>query len=126
MTEAARSALRGPATALVVCGVLGILAAMIDAGFNLAMLAGLMEDAWVPGWMNAAFLVFDAFLFCLYGWQVWAALRLRRLELGKNAAFAAAIIALLPCQSCFCITVGLGIWAMIVLTRAEVQEELPS
>lgn len=121
MTQVARDALKGPATALVVCGVLGILAALTDAALNVVMA---VDGGALPLWAHLGFLAFDTFMVGLYGWQVWASLRLRRLALGKNAAFAAAIIALLPCQGCFCITVGFGIWAMIVLTRAEVQEGL--
>ena len=119
--QAARDALRGPALGLLVSGILGVLAALTDIAFNTYALA---TDSFLPVWAHGGFLLFDALLGAAFTWTAVIALRLKDLRCSKNAAYVAAVIAVLPVQGCCCITIGFGVWAMVVLARPEVGEAL--
>lgn len=117
--EDVRTALKGPALGLLVSGVLGILACLADAAFNAYSLA---ESSFLPPWVHSLAIAMDLALIGAYGFVVVTAQRLRELRCSWGAATAAAVIAMLPCQSCCCVSLGFGIWAMIVLIRPEVKE----
>ena len=52
---------------------------------------------------------------------IFAALKMKKLE-SHGMAVAGSILALIPCCSpCCCIGIPLGIWALVVLTKAEVK-----
>jgi hypothetical protein len=52
---------------------------------------------------------------------LWGAIKMRKLE-NYGLSLAAAIIAILPCTfPCCCIGLPIGIWALVVLSKAEVK-----
>lgn len=51
---------------------------------------------------------------------IWAALQMRELK-NWNAAVAAAVLLAIPCHCCYCLSIPAGIWALVVLMRADVK-----
>jgi len=65
--------------------------------------------------------------FCLFltasmAFVIYAASMMRKLR-SRTLGFAAAIVMLVPCFTfyCFAPSIGIGIWAIVVLTRPEVK-----
>ena len=124
------SRLKGPAIAIMVCGILGILFLITDFGFRVYNLA---NDIRPPAFGNQPAnreaqtigmyggLVFDVIAGVLQvvvvigGWMMMN-------RKSYSLAMAAAIISVIPCFSSCCIVgIPFGIWAMVVLMDPQVK-----
>jgi hypothetical protein len=122
--------LKAPAIALIVASVLSLLVQVFSlivptdleqmrqdlsqSGMSEEQIEQFMDmiGAMQGGGMVVGFLLP---LFVLFG--AWKMLQLQ----GWGLAVAGAIVALVPCQSCCCLTIPFGIWALILLFNAEVK-----
>ena len=51
---------------------------------------------------------------------IYGALQMRSLK-GYGLAMGSAIVALIPCFGCYCVGIPVGIWALVVLSKADVK-----
>ena len=135
-------AVRAPAIALLVYGIIGIANALLGvvgsffgASINAWMFERLeKEGVVVPSFVSAAGraagllvnLLSNFFALALAGLITYAGLRMPKLR-DHGICMAGAIAALLPCGGCCClIGMPIGIWALIVLNRADVRASFQS
>lgn len=64
--------------------------------------------------------LFSLLAIVLSGLMVYGSIQMRNLK-SYGMAMAAAIIGLLPCTSCCCVTLPIGIWALTVLAKPDVK-----
>jgi hypothetical protein len=118
----------GPATALLVVGILGALTAAISVGvisFS-ARLQNLLNMP--PQWQElfeksttAGGLVRNIVGLAVSAFIIFASTKMRKLE-SRGLVMTATIFSMLPCLSpCCCIGIPLGIWILIVLNKPEVK-----
>ncbi len=116
----------GPATALIVVGVVGIAGHAVGVLANLAHMALGARAFRVPDELHLAFSGGIGVTINLFGMAVGlfiliAAIQMKRLE-SRSLAMAAAIVAMLPCISpCCLLGLPFGIWALIVLNDSSVR-----
>ncbi len=135
--QRAASAVKGPAIALLLIGILGILFSLANLAAKPRMMEAILvaaenanmqmpqeqidllraEQAKGVGGSDYAQLGLSLVLYALV---IAGALKMLRLE-NWGLALAAAIIAMLPCTCCCCVGIFVGIWAVIVLNRPEVK-----
>jgi len=137
---AVHSKVKAPATTLMVLAVLGLLYSLfsiLTSAFsgeaNRQILEGLREalsqsgqelPPFVESLFNSAsdigvalaILNAAAWVFVLFG-----ALRMRQLR-SRSLCVAAAVLALAPTQCCCGLGIAVGIWALVVLNRADVRQ----
>ena len=127
----AREALNVPGILFMVAGGLVVLYSLMNvlsSGMNQAQLQKLMSD---PNFPNEAkelirtlagplTKVFSLFAAAVGGLLIFGGYQMRLLK-GYGIAMAACIIGLLPCTSCCCLTLPLGIWTLTILTRPEIK-----
>ncbi len=131
--EGAQRAVSGPAIAMIVCAVLGVLMAFASVGFSLLWGGEVADFSKIPDdnarriletWMGMSkgLGVFSSLLSLPWnGFILWSALKLQKLE-NYSVCLTGAILTLLPCFSgCCCISIPVGIWALIVLNKPEVR-----
>lgn len=53
--------------------------------------------------------------------MLYGGLQMRQMK-NHGVAMAAAIAACIPCFSCCCLPLPVGIWALVVLTKPEVKQ----
>lgn len=126
--EAARASVYGPALALMITSgialafyvfflLMNVFAGAVVAGGN-ANLGGRQgnEVAQVVGGIIGGLwgLTWNTLIFT-------AALQMSKMK-SWGYALAGSILAVVPCNHCFCITIGFGIWAIVVLSNVEVKE----
>jgi hypothetical protein len=119
--------LSAPATALIVTGVLGILAQVGGVLANLAQVN--MGAGMAPRGVEVAPLMFGAGLYLVLGavgvglsiLVIVGATKMKNLE-SYSLAMASAIIAMVPCTSpCCLLGLPFGIWALVVLNDSSVK-----
>jgi hypothetical protein len=129
--DAARRKLAAPAMSLVLVGiidaalsVMGLLANLLGIGLTFLEGRAPEEAPWflwrVGGvaWCVAGI--------GLSGFVIWAALGMRRLQ-SYPMAFAACVIALVPCMSPCCVLgIPFGIWGLFVMHDDDVRPHFPS
>lgn len=128
--EAALSAVKGPAIALIIVGSLGI-AYYLFSGF-LVLLGGghtAMPGNMPPelenfvrasrGPMAGAFNILFA---AIYGFLVFGALKMMKLQ-GHTLAIITCIVAMLPCGCCCIFGLPFGIWGLVVLNKPDVKSQ---
>jgi predicted Zn finger-like uncharacterized protein len=127
LRPAAMSAVAGPAIALLVVGIIGIV------GSVLGVCAGIFTSAAGPqarrggGFNNDGFE--GIFTIFFYGVMLVASIvvvacstKMKRLD-SYAAAMTASILAVIPCLSpCFVLGIPFGIWGLIVINQADVKE----
>ncbi|MBX3746951.1 MAG: DUF4339 domain-containing protein [Verrucomicrobiae bacterium] len=130
--EQVRAMVRGPATALLVTGILcvvlaliGLVANMFGSGFQPSP-----ED--VPPEMRQMFemlsqmqgpmaVVSSLIGLAISGLMIYAAQKMQALE-SFGLVVAAAVLGMVPCTSpCCCIGLPVGIWVLVVLFKPEVK-----
>lgn len=127
----AREALNVPGILFMVAGGLIVLYSLwnlLMSGLNQAQLDQILNDPnmpsdWKPGlkaMLGPGLKVFALFAAAIGGLLVFGGFQMRNLK-GYGIAMAACILALLPCQSCCCITLPLAIWTLTILTRPEIK-----
>jgi predicted Zn finger-like uncharacterized protein len=126
LRPAAMSAVAGPAIALLVVGIIGIV------GSSIGVCAGIFVSAAGPqarrgGGVNDGFESLLGVLF--YGVMLVTSIvvvacstKMKRLD-SYAAAMTASILAVIPCLSpCFVLGIPFGIWALIVINQGDVKE----
>jgi predicted Zn finger-like uncharacterized protein len=119
--EAARARVSGPATALSVAGGLGLGLALLSLCLGApAMMDGgghrNADPAYMMGRMVGAGIAVVWGIFVLIG-----AHKMKTLE-SYGLAMTGAIVAMLPCNGCCLLGLPFGIWALVVLSNAEVKD----
>lgn len=118
----------GPATGLLVTGIIGA----FFAGFTLiASIVGMsfapfirdeIPDRYAEFWEGSVGAASAVVEIAVAAFIIFAALKMRELRQWE-LSLAASIIAMIPCVSPCCILgLPIGIWALVVLLRPEVKE----
>jgi hypothetical protein len=124
--EAALSAVKGPAIALIVTSVLGIAAGLIN-GFRFLALRGMAPQTTqnVPAgfqWFSRALGPLQFLFVIVAGFILCGALKMLNLQ-NHRIAFIACIVALLPCSGCCILSLPFGIWGLVVLNKPDVKSQ---
>ena len=131
--DAALQAVKGPAIALKVTAVLGLIGAVLGLIWNVMALAGVHFQFQQFGDPNMQMLfsrvgggfgIFQSIVGIVVSFVLWqGASKMQALQ-NYQFAFTASIIAMVPCVSpCCWLGVPFGIWALVVLNRAEVKSQ---
>jgi hypothetical protein len=129
----AADAVRGPAIALLVTGILNMALAVVDLIARIFMLANFGQGQAppnLPPFLQEVFnnrsaiaigIATDAVGIVLAILIMVGSVRMRRLE-SYGMSVAASVISMLPCvTACCCLGIPFGIWSLIVLNRPEVR-----
>ncbi len=126
-TADAEGAVAGPAIALLITGILGVLVGVVNIIFQVANPNGAGQPFGGPpggGAPDASFRVgqmIGAGLSLVLPILVTAgAIQMKRLQ-GYGLAMTAAIVAMVPCTPCCLLGLPFGIWALVVLAREDVK-----
>jgi hypothetical protein len=120
-----RSAVSGPATFLMVVGIIGIVVQILSLVLNLLgtglSFAGGGGDRGMAMMQGGIGIVFNIIAMAIGGLIVFGSMKMKNLQ-SYGLAMTAAIIAMVPCISPCCL-LGLpaGIWALVVLMKPEVK-----
>ncbi|MCZ6597206.1 MAG: hypothetical protein O7B99_06195, partial [Planctomycetota bacterium] len=120
MSAEAQAKINGPAIGLIISGVLGLLGALISLVMHLVGSGTDMYEG-MPAWIGGLGIVFDLLGLGLAGFVVYGGLQMRKLQ-GWGIGMTTAIVAMIPCQCGCLIGLPIGIWALIVLNKAEVKQ----
>jgi hypothetical protein len=127
-TEDVEKKVRGPATALLVMGIIGLVLQMISFLINVTgVLTGPGFGPAGPGMgPSGSDLAYQAVMtvvgLAYNGYIVWASREMKGLR-RYGHALAASIMSIIPCFSpCCLISMPFGIWALVVLANREVKE----
>lgn len=126
----AADALRGPAIALLM--VSGLFIVLLVGGLSIdgyLFASGALEGRVTANPLVktkeqevAVRMVFGGLLIGLHLFVLYGAVSMLRLK-NRGAAYAAAIISVIPCCSgCYIVGIPFGIWALIVLNKPEVRD----
>ena len=129
----APSLISGPATGLMVVGILcalgslwGVVANLLGIGMGAAGAAprGNMPPQvtqYIQMMSGGAGLVINFVALALAGLYIFASIKMRKLE-SYGLVMTATILSMLPCtSSCCCVGLPVGIWILIVLSKPEVK-----
>jgi predicted Zn finger-like uncharacterized protein len=129
-SEAAASALKGPAISLLVFGVIAILLGFLGGALYALVIPNMPQvnnpqfgggQAPPPAAFFVGYGVANMAGGLIWGGMVIAgAISMLRLRL-YPLAMAGAIVAMFPCSSCCLVGLPLGIWALVILNREEVR-----
>jgi len=122
--DAAMEAVKGPALALVIFAVIGLLFALLGLLMNLGVVGMGAVEEYGGGEMMAqgAFGLIQSVIGL--GISVFIYMAAKKMERLENFGWAmgASIVAMVPCISPCCILgLPVGIWALIVLNKPEVK-----
>lgn len=132
VTGQARDMVQGPATGLLVTGILCVIAALIGIVGNLAGASFRPPPGDIPPEMQPFFdalqqmqgpmaIVSSLIGLAISGLVIYAAQKMRNLE-SFGLVVTATILAMIPCTSpCCCIGLPVGIWVLVVLFKPEVK-----
>jgi predicted Zn finger-like uncharacterized protein len=119
--ESVRSRVSGPATALTVTGGIALGLSVLSLCGNVFLTALDGHNRGGRGPEDAFLGIFGAVIGVAWGGFVIAGARkMKNLE-SYGMAMAAAIVAMLPCNGCCLLGLPFGIWALVVLSDAEVK-----
>ncbi|MSU35791.1 MAG: DUF4339 domain-containing protein [Pedosphaera sp.] len=128
--EGAQRAVNGPAVAMIVCAVLGVIMAIGSAFISLLWGGSAPNipdenvrraiETWKD--MSKGLGFFSSLLSLPWnGFILWSALKMQKLE-SYPVCLTGAILTLLPCFSgCCCVSIPVGIWALVVINKPEVR-----
>jgi hypothetical protein len=131
-SDEASRAVSAPAICLIVTAILGILNSAAGVVMNLAGVTfsgfGMPKDPQfaeverlVQFFSGSVGMVAGLVQVALGALVLWGAFRMMKLQ-AYGLAVAVSIIAMIPCVSpCCCLGLPFGIWALVVLSRAEVK-----
>jgi GYF domain 2 len=132
--EGALQQVKGPAMALLVTAILGLMVAALDLVLNIAALTGhqllpqqQLQDPQMQkifGSLQGGLGIFGSIIKAAIGVVVLiGAGKMQRLE-NYQFAMTAAIVGMIPCLSpCCLLGIPFGIWALIVLNKPEVKSQ---
>jgi len=105
----------------LVLEIYNVASLLLGKGPDLSSLEGIEGLEWLVSLFNGpAFMIFGLFVMGIASLIFWGALKMKSLG-SYGLAVTAAILALIPCFSSFCIAFPFGVWALIVLLDAEVK-----
>jgi hypothetical protein len=124
----AESQVSAPAIALIVTGVIGILGQLVNILLRLlgmgmsGIVAASGDSSGFAGLMSGVVGLVFAIIWLLMGAVViFGAMKMKSLQ-SYGLAFAAAVLAAIPCTSpCCFIGLPVGIWAIVVLLNEDVK-----
>ncbi len=127
--EAALRAVKGPAIALIVVAIIGIIYYCFSGIYTLAvghaeLPANIPPElrSFMTGMQGPMAGIGNLFIAALNGFVLFGAIKLLRLQ-NHGVAIAACIAAMLPCSCCCLFGLPFGIWALIVLNKPEVKSQ---
>ena len=118
---------KAPAIALMVVAGLSIAGGLISILVNVLGLAvGQAQGSEKFGQMaSGAAGISIAVLCIIFGVVILlGAIKMKNLE-SRGFAMTAAILAVIPCMTCCCIGLPVGIWALVILNKPEVKSAFP-
>jgi len=117
----------GPATGLLITGVVGGLFAFLSLlghllGFSLGTMMAETAQEELTEWISGGFGITSSALGLLVaGFIIYSSLEMRKLS-QWGLAVGASVVAMVPCVSpCCLIGLPVGIWSLVVLTKPEVK-----
>lgn len=129
----ARDLVSGPATALIVTGIVGAVIVLIGLAFGMFGSAFQAPTEGLPPELRPLFealekmqspvmLIVDAVIkLAVSGLIIFGGMRMRALT-GFALVVTGSVLAIIPCTSpCCCIGLPVGIWALVVLFKPEVK-----
>jgi hypothetical protein len=122
---AALQQVSGPATGLIVVGILYFAAAAISLAFSLVgssiLATSQMSNPAIANMFSGSVgIISNILVFLLGGLILYGGVNMKKLE-NYGMAMAASIVAMLPCSACCVIGLPIGIWAVVVLSKPEVK-----
>jgi hypothetical protein len=134
--EAALSALKGPAIALIIVASLGAAYYLLNGVYTLIAGAPMFQRqlppnvtpemrAFIQGMQGPLAGVVSFFIAALNGFVLFGAIKMLKLE-SRGLAMAASIVAMLPCSCCCILGLPFGIWAIVMLNKPEVKLQFSS
>jgi hypothetical protein len=128
--EAAIGRLRGPAIAIIVICVLGVLYQLVMLALNilgvgissLAPPGG--SDQFINMMSGGVGIILGLAQIVLNAFGIFAALKMMKAE-SYAMAWIATIIVALPCSFCCCFGIPIAIWSIIVLIDDQVKAAFP-
>ena len=129
--EAALSAVKGPAIALIVTACLGIIYYLLNGIFVLVGGGAMFQQPirsnispemrqFLEGMRGPMAGVGNLIVAAIQGFVLYGAIKMLRLQ-RYGLAFAACIVAMIPCNCCCLLGLPFGIWGLVVLNKAEVK-----
>ena len=127
--EAALSAVKGPAIALIVVASLAIACCLFGALGALIRTPRPMPPNLPPQWQSFVHLsqgplgcVLNVFFAAAFGFILLGAIKMLKLQ-NHTFAIVTCILALLPWGCCCILTLPFGIWGLVVLNKTEVKSQ---
>ena len=117
-TRQAAESVMGPAIGIIVAASLSILASLLVLASMVAAKDEMRDPEQILGWWIIVGSLILPFALCVL--QIMGAVNMLRLR-SHTFAVAGAVLALLPCNFCFVLTIPFGIWALVVLSDAGVR-----
>jgi predicted Zn finger-like uncharacterized protein len=124
----AESLVSGPATALLVVGIIDLILAVLNLilpVFSASMMAagGGAKAANNPDFLVNMFSgVFGSVMYLVWGSLItFGSLKMKQLN-SYGLAMTASILAMIPCGNCCLLGLPFGIWALIVICKPEVKD----
>ena len=126
LRETARTAVRGPAIALISVASVGLLIGLLALAVDVVLLASGAADQFPNPELKRAQIivrsVWGLVMVANAGFILWAGIQMLRLR-QHQLCWLAGILACIPAFGpCFCLGIPFGIWAIVVLNRSEVAE----
>lgn len=124
---------QGPAIGLLITAAIGILFALFGLlanllGFGMSgldSLGGGYGDQYWSMWSGGMGMAMSIVGLAVWGFVVWAALKMKALE-QWIPAIVASVVAMIPC-SCACLLgLPIGIWSLVVLLKPDVKTAFKS
>jgi hypothetical protein len=124
--EAALSAVKGPATALIITASLSLVCDLFVGLFSL-LSKGVHNAADVPPEVRQLMetpIVGCIYFFgaAMYALIIFGAIKMMRLQ-SHGLAIAASVLIMLPCSWCCILGLGFGIWALVVINKPEIKSQ---
>lgn len=126
----AREALNVPSILLIVFGAISVLYSVygLIGGGNEAQIAQALSDPKLPPeakkimqmMLGPGVKVINLFFMALSGLMIFGAVQMRNLK-SYGLAIAACVIGMIPCTSCCCVTLPIGIWTLTILMKPEIK-----
>lgn len=129
--EAALSAVRGPAIALIITAALGIAYYLFNGVLTLVGGGAVFHQQIPPnvppevrqfleGMRGPLAGAVNLFVAAILGFVLYGAIKMLRLQ-SYGLVFAACIVAMIPCNCCCLLGLPFGIWGLVVLNKPEVK-----
>jgi hypothetical protein len=124
----AESKVKAPAITVMVFTVIGILLQLVSLAMNiLGTGVNLANNPEAGQLMSGAMGIVMNLIGLLGGaFTIFGCLKMMKLQ-SRGLSYAAVIFSMIPCLgSCWCVNLGVGIWALIVLSDANVKASFES